>query len=323
MRFGVPLLAERVAPRCTCADSILLVRVKRFRVQDRVTVPLGGNTWADLATVLVEHGVDTLVCGGISPSTRELIRSLEVEVIDNVAGTAEEVMEGLRRGKIHPGFGLRKSKEIGGGEEAPGREGRTGVEVGSVEAGSSREQAGRPDPVIPRDCLECQNRVCLRGEPCPYLELPPPGDCLPETLRILESTWDVALEEERTLCRLAELVYFALEMDYKRVGVAFCEDLRAPAAILSGVLRRFFQVVPVGCRLGGGDPGSACDPSRVAAYLNARKTDLNVLVGFCVGADCVFNRESEAPVTTLFVKDKSLANNPIGAVYSQYHLTDI
>jgi uncharacterized metal-binding protein len=61
----------------------------------------------------------------------------------------------------------------------------------------------------------------------------------------------------------------------------------------------------------------------VADYLNAKKTDLNVLVGFCVGADCVFNRESEAPVTTLFVKDKSLANNPIGAVYSRYYLTDI
>jgi uncharacterized metal-binding protein/predicted Fe-Mo cluster-binding NifX family protein len=323
MRFGIPLLAERVAPRCTFADSLLLVRVKRLRVQDRLRVPLGGTTWADLATVLGEHDVDALVCGGVSPSTRELIRSLEVEVIDNVAGTAGEVVEAIRRGKIHPGFGLRKSAEKGGGEGAPAREERTGVEVGRAEPGSPGERTGRLDPAIPRDCLECRNRVCLQGEPCPYLELPPPGDCLPETVRILESTWDVALEEERTLCRLAELVYFAMEMDYKRVGVAFCEDLREPAAILSGVLRRFFQVVPVGCRLGGGDPGSACDPSRVADYLNAKKTDLNVLVGFCVGADCVFNRESEAPVTTLFVKDKSLANNPIGAVYSRYYLTDI
>ena len=67
----------------------------------------------------------------------------------------------------------------------------------------------------------------------------------------------------------------------------------------------------------------ACDPEAVAQALNTRKTDLNVLVGFCVGADCIFNRNSEAPVTTIFVKDKSLANNPIGAVYSHYHLEDI
>jgi uncharacterized metal-binding protein len=39
--------------------------------------------------------------------------------------------------------------------------------------------------------------------------------------------------------------------------------------------------------------------------------------------DCLFAGESRAPVTTIFVKDKSLANNPIGAVYSHYYLKDI
>jgi uncharacterized metal-binding protein len=66
-----------------------------------------------------------------------------------------------------------------------------------------------------------------------------------------------------------------------------------------------------------------CNPEAVAKALNMRNTDLNVLVGLCVGADCIFNRSSGAPVTTIFVKDKSLANNPIGAVYSHYHLEDI
>ena len=41
-----------------------------------------------------------------------------------------------------------------------------------------------------------------------------------------------------------------------------------------------------------------------------------------VGADCVFNQASHAPITTLFVKDKSLANNPIGALYSEYYLRE-
>lgn len=181
---------------------------------------------------------------------------------------------------------------------------------------------GRPGPA-PVDCLVCRDRVCMEGEPCPYLEVPPPVKPSPEMSAILESAWDVALEEERALCRVAELVYFALEAGYRRLGVAFCEDLREPASILTDVLRRFFEVLPVGCRLGGDESAPACDPSRVAAYLNSKNTDLNVLVGFCVGADCVFNRESRAPVTTVFVKDKSLANNPIGAVYSHYYLEDI
>ena len=47
-----------------------------------------------------------------------------------------------------------------------------------------------------------------------------------------------------------------------------------------------------------------------------------MIVGLCMGADCVFTARSEAPVTTLFVKDRSLANNPIGAVYSEYYLRE-
>jgi uncharacterized metal-binding protein len=104
-------------------------------------------------------------------------------------------------------------------------------------------------------------------------------------------------------------------------------------------LRRFFQTVPVCCKIGGhtiSEPALvtrketqadmagpiACNPYGQAMALNAARTDLNIMVGLCVGADCVFAKASEAPVTTLFVKDKSLANNPIGAVYSDYYLEE-
>ena len=66
----------------------------------------------------------------------------------------------------------------------------------------------------------------------------------------------------------------------------------------------------------------ACNPAGQAAVLNQIETDINVLVGLCMGADCILTRRSDAPVTTLFVKDKSLANNPIGAVYSDYYLKE-
>ena len=319
MRFGIPLLDDRVAPRCTFADSVLVVSTKRRRIQDQAVVPLAGNTWADLATVLTDQHVDTLVCGGISQSTRESIDARDVVIIDNVAGTSEEILEALRKEQIHPGFGL------------------TGAQGGDGRGMRQRAVSATPATAgTLLNCLECRDRTCLRGEPCPHVSLPVLGASSEEGQAILEASWDVALEQERTLCRLAEVVYFALELGCRRVGVAFCIDLEEPAAILTGVLRRFFEVVPVCCRVGGiVAPGGAsnaeqaprgetvCDPSGMAWVLNEAKTDLNVLVGVCVGADCVFNREGKAPVTTLFVKDKSLANNPIGAVYSHYYLKDI
>ena len=66
-----------------------------------------------------------------------------------------------------------------------------------------------------------------------------------------------------------------------------------------------------------------CNPLGQAELLNRIGTDINVIVGLCMGADCVFTKASKAPVTTLFVKDRSLANNPVGALYSNYYLAEL
>ncbi len=325
MRYGIPILADRVAPRSTFADSVLLVTVRHRRILNQSVVPLEGTTWADLVRVLTDQQVDTLVCGGISPSTRESIQIREIEVIDNVTGTSEQIVDVLRRGNIHPGFGFVMEEGSDTGAQYPP----------SAQRPLNAERID--DPV---NCLECEDRRCLRGEQCSLTTIYDGHVSEAGTHEILESALDVACEYERTLCRLAELVYFSLDMGYRRLGVAYCTDLMEPASILTGVLQRFFEVFPVCCKVGGilldpsqvhAGPGgvsadhtvTGCNPSGQAAILNSLTTDLNVIVGLCVGADCIFTRESNAPVTTIFVKDKSLANNPIGAVYSHYYLEDI
>jgi len=138
---------------------------------------------------------------------------------------------------------------------------------------------------------------------------------------------DVASEPERVLCRIAEIVYFCLGMRYRRLGVAFCAELMEEAQTVTRLLRRFFDVVPICCRFGGPDEvlddpvrpsGSPqCNPYAMAQVLNEAQTDLNILIGLCVGTDLVFQQLSLAPVATLFVKDRLLANNPIAAAHSR------
>ena len=53
-----------------------------------------------------------------------------------------------------------------------------------------------------------------------------------------------------------------------------------------------------------------------AEILNSQGTELNIMVGLCVGHDSLFYMNSKAPVTTLVVKDRVLANNPAGALYA-------
>ena len=53
-----------------------------------------------------------------------------------------------------------------------------------------------------------------------------------------------------------------------------------------------------------------------AKYLNKEKTDLNVVVGLCVGHDSLFYKHSDAPVTTAVTKDRVLGHNPVAALYT-------
>ena len=61
-----------------------------------------------------------------------------------------------------------------------------------------------------------------------------------------------------------------------------------------------------------------CNPAGQATLLNEAGTELNIICGLCVGHDAIFNMVSQAPVTTLIVKDRVLGHNPVAAIYSQY-----
>jgi uncharacterized metal-binding protein len=50
--------------------------------------------------------------------------------------------------------------------------------------------------------------------------------------------------------------------------------------------------------------------------LNEEKTDFNVLLGLCVGHDSLFLKYAEAYSTVLVTKDRVLAHNPAGALYT-------
>ncbi len=147
----------------------------------------------------------------------------------------------------------------------------------------------------------------------------------------MEVTMDIAAENDRKLCRVAEFIYYCLGMEYKHLGVAFCVEMFKEAEILTRLLKRFFKVSTVCCKIGGytqhdlitASDGVLCNAIGQARVLNGLGTDINVVVGLGVGIDFIFVRHSEAPTSTLFVRDKLLANNPVSALYSKYYINEI
>ena len=134
------------------------------------------------------------------------------------------------------------------------------------------------------------------------------------------------------LTRFEEMYKFAQEMQFKKLGLAFCVGLAEEAAIISKMLEKLeFEVESTCCKMCGLDKQdfavpnvrpdkfeALCNPLGQARILNKAKTQMNIALGLCVGHDMLFQKYSEASVTTLAVKDRVLAHNPLGVCYSSY-----
>jgi len=131
--------------------------------------------------------------------------------------------------------------------------------------------------------------------------------------------------------RVQETCEFARRMGYRRIGVAFCAGLHQEARTLVEILEaQGFEVVSVVCKVGCtpkeslglrddqkvrvGEFESMCSPIAQAALLNDAHTDLNILVGLCVGHDSLFLKYGQAPCTVLVTKDRVLGHAPASAL---------
>ena len=133
--------------------------------------------------------------------------------------------------------------------------------------------------------------------------------------------------------RIELLVKFIKELKIKKIGIAFCVALSQEAYVLNKILKNNqLDVYSVGCKCGHMDKSelgapnkykirnpnnfeTGCNPILQALLLNENDTELNIVVGLCIGHDLLFSMKSKAPVTTLIVKDKITGHNPAVALY--------
>jgi uncharacterized metal-binding protein len=195
------------------------------------------------------------------------------------------------------------------------------------------------------DCARCETKICHGGTDCTGEGSEDEGAYEGEDRRIFEAAAAVEAEGYCKLCRVEELILFGRKLGIRRLGLAFCVGLSEEARLLDEVLGRSFEVTSVCCKVcalskdelnlprirpererqSGGVGGrirqheSGCNPAGQARVLAEARTELNIIVGLCIGHDILFTRRSAAPVTTLVVKDRVLGHNPVAAIHSSYH----
>ena len=147
---------------------------------------------------------------------------------------------------------------------------------------------------------------------------------------IMVASAEVEYEGYCQWTRVQEIMEFARKIGAHKIGIANCIGLINEARTFARILRaNGFQPYSVICKVAGkakssiGIPaqceeiGAAmCNPILQARLLNQAHTDLNVVIGLCVGHDSLFYRYSDAYVTTLVTKDRVTGNNPVVTLYT-------
>lgn len=198
-------------------------------------------------------------------------------------------------------------------------------------------------------CAVCAVTACSAEpgtrKPPPLCPMPIESALLAEVERAYQEREDLRtliLESARTeaagygrATRIEEIMDFARRIGAQRLGIAHCIGLMQEAKLASRVFAaNGFDVYTVCCKVGSiakekvglkdeekvrpGQYEPVCNPVGQAALLARAGTQLNVVIGLCVGHDSLFFMHSEAPVTVLIVKDRVLGHNPVAALYTAH-----
>ena len=186
-----------------------------------------------------------------------------------------------------------------------------------------------------KECARCKSMECYEGEDCFSLSKDARAAYSKDELRSMKVSGDIEAGHYMKLTRLEEIMLYARRMKMKKLGIAFCIGLTNEARTLDRILTtNGFEVRSACCKVCGIDKSqlgvrkmgpedaneAVCNPIGQALRLNACGTEMNIVVGLCIGHDMLFARHSEAPSTTFIVKDRVLSHNPVGAIYSSYYL---
>ena len=101
MKVAIPIFNSRVSPRFDFAQKVLIAMIESGKVVGRHEYSLTTLNPIRRSSLLIEQGVNVLICGGISEFSARLLMGNGIEVIPMVIGEVEEVLNLFIDGNLH------------------------------------------------------------------------------------------------------------------------------------------------------------------------------------------------------------------------------
>jgi predicted Fe-Mo cluster-binding NifX family protein len=104
MKVAIPLFKNRVSPRFDVSPEIWIIELNNGEVLKQEKWPAVNFDLQQRLDQLAFNRVEKIICGGIDGFCMDYLGNMGIDVIHNVAGEAEEVLNLFIRGVLRPGF---------------------------------------------------------------------------------------------------------------------------------------------------------------------------------------------------------------------------
>jgi hypothetical protein len=115
MHIMLTLLEDYIAPRFDMATKILIAQAEKGVLVSRPkTVLLPGPSGDQLCSYILKEKIGVVVCGGIEEIHYQYLTWKKIQVIDQVIGTGDLVLQTIVSGMLHPGSIIRNDAALAG-----------------------------------------------------------------------------------------------------------------------------------------------------------------------------------------------------------------
>jgi len=100
MKIAIPVFGTRVSPRFTCTDQFLLVEAEKGEITQREIISVSESHPLRCTRILVEKGVDVIICGGINRVSEQQLDYHNIMIFSWINGEVEEVLDSFLKGDL-------------------------------------------------------------------------------------------------------------------------------------------------------------------------------------------------------------------------------
>jgi len=100
MKIAIPIWEDRISPVFDTALRLLVVEVEGKKEASRFVYYIGDEDLTRRCQHIRTLDVDLLICGAVSHPFLHMLLASGLEVIQQISGRAEEVLEAYLKGKI-------------------------------------------------------------------------------------------------------------------------------------------------------------------------------------------------------------------------------